>query len=153
MLIDDIPTHYWRLNDSAIPTDLTIYPEVGSVDGTYIGSVNRFQPGPDRLIGTNSSFFQSGGAGYIDSVISNQFQPILDTSDSYSMEFWFNCGSNNRGMLIDCTEEQPNEWNGIRVYLNSKSNAHSPGNLQFSQSSSVFINSLDVDGSGDRYNQ
>lgn len=153
MIVDDYPQRYWRLDELSNPSDTSLNPTVGGINGEYIGAVNRYSPGPDRIITAHAPFFQSGGLAYIDHYDSlSRFSPVITTSGSFTLEFWFRSDSNNRGMLFDCTEETPPRWDGLRVYLNSKNGAHTPGNLQVYHTDDGFINSLDTDALGDRYN-
>lgn len=151
MIKDDYPQHYWRLDELQDPLNDTIEADVGGVDGTYYGAVNRYQPGPDRIITAHAPFFQQGAAGYIDSETSSRFNVILHPNQDYTLEFWFKSNSNDRGLLFDCTEEHPDSWDGIRVFINSKGNAHSPGNIQVNEAYENHVASLDLDANGDRY--
>lgn len=153
MIIDDRPQHYWRLDETDDPLDTTITYDVGSVDGKYIGAVNRYRPGPDRLANSRAPFFQKGSSGYLDDFGSRGiFDPIISPNQNYTLEFWFRAKDNDRGLIFDCSEESPvRKWAGIRVYLNTKNNAHAPGNIQVSESLETHLSSRDLDGNGDRY--
>lgn len=152
MIEDDYPQRYWRLNEIHNPSDLSLSATVGGIDGFYYGAVNRYDVGPERLINVNAPYFQVGGLAHIDNYSSSQFSPVITTTGSFTLEFWFKSRSNNRGMLFDCSQETPPRWDGLRVHLNSKNHELSPGNLQVSHTDSQYVNSLDTDINGDRYN-
>lgn len=152
MIEDDYPQRYWRLNEIHNPSDLSLSATVGGIDGFYYGAVNRYDVGPERLINVNAPYFQVGGLAHIDNYSGSQFSPVITTTGSFTLEFWFKSRSNNRGMLFDCSQETPPRWDGLRVHLNSKNHELSPGNLQVSHTDSQYVNSLDTDINGDRYN-
>lgn len=153
MIRDDYPQRYWRLDELSNPSDPTLYPTVGGINGEYFGAVNRYAPGPDRIITAHAPFFQSGGLAHIDNFDSlNRYLPVITTSGSFTLEFWFRTNSNTRGMLFDCTEEAPPRYDGLRVYINSKNGSHSPGNIQVYHTNDGYVSSLDTDINGDRYN-
>lgn len=152
MIKDDYPQHYWRLDEEHDPLNLNISADVGGVTGRYYGAVNRDQQGPDRIVQSRSPYFQKGSAAYIDNLdTSNRFNVVLHPNQDYTLEFWFKSRTNERGLLFDCTEEHPDSWDGIRVFLNSKGNTHYPGNIQISESYENNLASLDLDANGDRY--
>ncbi len=152
MIIDDQPSHYWRLDEDDNPLDMSLNPLVSSVNGYYYGPVNREAQGPERIVTSRAPVFQVNSGAMIDNYdTSSRFVPIIDTSGNYTLEFWFRSRSNDRGILFDCTEEFPEKWEGLRVFLNSKNNAHSPGNIQVSESFDNHIATLDVDANLDRY--
>lgn len=151
MIKDDQPTRYWKLDEIVDPLDDVIYADVGGINGTYKGAVNRHGEGPPRIITSVAPYFQKGSSGFIDWTSNSRFQPILNINQTYSMEFWFKSSENGRGLLFDCSDIYPSNWDGLRVYLNSKDNEHSPGHLQVSEKQDGYVNSLDVDLNGDRY--
>lgn len=152
MIEDDYPQRYWRLNEIHDPSDLSLSATVGGIDGFYYGAVNRYEVGPERLINVNAPYFQVGGLAHIDNYSGAQFNPVITTTGSFTLEFWFKSRSSNRGMIFDCSQETPPRWDGLRVHLNSKNHELSPGNLQVSHTDSQYVNSLDTDINGDRYN-
>lgn len=152
MITDDLPAHYWRLDEDDNPLDMSLNPLVGGVNGYYYGAVNRDALGPERIVTSRAPFFQIGGGAHIDDYdTSSRFDPIININSNYTLEFWFKSRSNDRGILFDCTEEFPETWQGLRVFLNSKNNGHSPGNIQVSESYDNHIASLDLDANNDRY--
>jgi len=152
MIIDDRPQRYWRLDEVDDPLNTTITSDVGNIDGAYYGAVNRYRPGPPRLANSRAPFFQKGSSGYIDEFDNySRFTPIVSPNQDYTLEFWFRLKDIERGILFDCSEEAPISWAGIRVFANSKNNRHSPGSIQVSESKETFLNSLDLNGNGDRY--
>lgn len=153
MVKDDYPLRYWRMDELHDPTDTNVYADVGGINGTYIGSVNRGGQGPSKLITSKAPFFQVGGLAYFDDFTNyDRFDPILDTDQSFTLEFWFKSEASDRGMIFDSSEEAPPRYDGLRVWLNSKDNQLSPGNIQVSITADGWVNSLDLDEQGDRYN-
>ena len=153
MIVDDYPTHYWRIDELEDPQSTLIYPTVSDVDGNYSGSVVRGEPGPDRILTSKSTQFNLGSAGYIDDYQNNnRYDEILNPSGAYALEFWFKTAQYQRGILFDMSTDNPNEWHGLRVFINSKNNDQSSGNIQISESYEHHITSLDLDENGDRYN-
>lgn len=152
MILDDRPQRYWRLDDPDDPLVDTLTEDAGGVTGKYYGAVNRYRPGPDRLVNSRSPFFQKEASAFIDDYQSDgEFRVVVHPNQDYTLEFWFKSRDNDRGLLFDCTEEYPSRWDGIRVFLNSKNNQHSPGNIQISESIETHLSTLDLDGNGDRY--
>lgn len=152
MIVDDYPQHYWRMDELDDPLDSTLYPTRGGVDGRYYGAVNRYRPGPPNIVVAHAPYFQKGSAAYIDNYTSyDRFDPVVHPNQNYTLEFWFKSADNDRGLIFDCTEEQPDTWDGIRVFLNSKNNQHSPGNIQIAENHENHLASLNVDANGDRY--
>jgi hypothetical protein len=154
MIKDDYPKHYWRLDEFQDIFNLTLYPDVGGVDGRYYGQVDRHEPGPEKLIEARSVRFDLDACAVIDSYGTyGTPNVILDINQAtYTFEFWFKAGDSNRGVLAACVQEN-HPWNGLVVWLNSKDNAHSPGNIQVNESLSQYVNSVDLDPiTGDRNN-
>lgn len=151
MIIDDYPQHYWRFDEIQNPLDSTIYPRVGSIYGEYYGAVDRHHPGPSKLVVSHSPKFPKGSSGYFTNINANRYYPIIDVNQDYTLEFWFKSSDNDRGIIFDCTEEQPTEWHGLRVFLNSKGNNHYPGNIQVAESHGNYLTSRDTDDNGERY--
>lgn len=150
MIEHDQVYRYWKLDESTYVND-TLSALVGGVHGKYYGSVNKAQPGPDRLAGHVAPYFNNGAAAYIRGYDGNdQFTPILTTSGSFSLEIWFKSPDSAQGMLFDFSQEEPN-WNGLRVYINSKNYNHYTGNIQVTHSPTQYINSLDYDDNENRY--
>jgi len=155
MIKDDYPTYYWRLDELQNLQDYTLYADYGGITGRYYGQVDRHNPGPPKLVDSRSVHFSLGATATIDSY-NNYGSPnvILDINDStYTLEFWFKSGDgDNKGALIYCVQENPG-WNGLIVWLNSKDNQFSPGNIQVSESLNQYVNSLDLDPiTGERNN-
>lgn len=149
---DSSPQHYWRLDDVDDVANRTIAAKVGGRNGTYYGQVTRNLAGPERLVESYSVKFELGATGYIQALSGGIVTPIISTNQNYSLEFWFNSQDARRGNLFTVTQEVP-EFNGLTVWLNSKDNGHSPGNIQISEDMDTYINSDDVDGTtGERRN-
>lgn len=144
LIKNDAPFRYWRMNELFVPDDNTMYAEIGGLDGIYYGSVSNYFPGPDKLVESHSTKFNNTGNAVINRELVGRYYPVIDISNPYTIEFWFKCNSYNRGTLLHCVEDDPN-WNGLIIWLNSKSGINAPGNIEVTENTTTRISSRDTD--------
>lgn len=151
----DFPIHYWSLNDLIVPGNTTISSELTtSVDGKIIGPASKGAQGNLDIITSKSVAFQANTALYFEETNSNNtYQPLIDISSDYTLEFWYKSGNFLRGLLFDSGQEDPDgNWTGLRVYLNARNNQESAGSIQFSETYSNFVQTRELDALNIAYN-
>lgn len=139
----DTPLRYWRLNDLYQTSNDTMYAEVGGINGVYYGNVGHHVAGPEKLVQSHAMKFNLTGNATVTHEISSRYQPMMNISNPYSVEFWFRSGEHKRGVLFSCVEDL-SDWKGVIILLNSKAGTHSPGNIEIHEGRDVTMSSRDV---------
>jgi hypothetical protein len=129
LIIDDIPTYYWRFDEGNISGN-EVYPLVGGITGTIASKYTRYQAGPSRIIDSKSLYLYDGGSVYFENLdYRGGYIEFLDISKDYSVEFWFKTTWKKRGVLFSCVEEKP-EFKGISIYINSNNGEEYPNSIE-----------------------
>lgn len=145
MIKADGPEHYWRLDELDDPNNRTLYDDAGGIHGYYFGQVDRHRPGPDKLIESRAVKFEVGASAVIDDYgYYGDANVFISINDDYTLEFWFKSVDSQRGLMFALGQENPN-FNGLYVWLNSKDNVLSQGNIQIAETRDNYVNSLDTD--------
>lgn len=135
------PKWYLRFDDLDIPgsTEMKYEVALSGITSNYYGQVNKFQPGPDNLIGSHSIQFDNNAVGYT-TKYTTSYNIFLNSASDFTIELWFKSYSSNQGILFTMTEDSP-WWDGITIWLNSKDNKHEPGSIQLSKNIDITISS------------
>ena len=150
---DDYPAKYYRFDEENNPLDYTLYADVGGIDGLYQGQVVRHLDGPEKLVESYSANFQLDSTAYVTSYGTHgEANALININQPYTAELWFKSTEQNRGVLFSSYEEN-SPWDGLNIWLNSKNNVLSPGNVQISENKDNYVNSVDLNPiTGERNN-
>ena len=141
---DDYPQHYWRFDEVETPLDYTLYAHVGGRNGNYRGAVTREQAGPEKIVTSKATKFDIDATASVEHYDNyGEAQPIFSINQNYTVSLWFKSEDANRGTIISMTEEN-RPWDGITIWLNSKNNTHSPGNIQIGENLFNHVSSRDI---------
>lgn len=136
MIEKEFAANLWAFDDADSTIDFTVTPQVGSLNGTYLGQRNanfiRGVNGPNNLAGSKAALFSNGGmASFIKKSVHDTYEPRLINSE-YSYELWFAIGSSRRSVILSA-QELSWPFNGPIIQLNVKDHQENAGYIQFSE--------------------
>jgi hypothetical protein len=149
---DDYPQHYWRFNDEETPLDYGLTATVGT-SGLNRGAVTRQIDGPEKLVIAQGTKYDIDATASVESYGTyGQANTIFSINQNYTWSMWFKSGDNGRGVMVACIEEN-RPWDGLTIWLNSKNNKESPGNVQIGENLYNHVSSRDTNPqTGEREN-
>lgn len=145
MVLVDGASNYWIMDDPDALSSWTAVNSTGGALGKYAGdifTVKRGLPGPTNIPGSKSAMFVGGSEFLVDPVNHlNAPTQLINTNGSYSVEFWFNATTTQRGILFLSQSDNP-PYHGPCVAINWKDNVEIGGYVQFSENNTTRISSL-----------
>jgi hypothetical protein len=149
MIVNDRPADYFPMDEDDSLVDWTIHNSAGGGPGEYIGDIHTIRRGlvgPNNIPWSKSPHFSGKSIAYF-----RKNNPRLDfpvpwfnANGDYSVEFWFNTQSADRGVLLAMQQERP-PFQGVQVSINWADGNYKNGAIEFRESENFNIISLDQD--------
>ena len=138
-------TFFLEFNDLPSITNNKIEASIAYSRSLHYGNVTRYNIGVDRIPNTRSMLLT--GNGRIDVIktgVHGNTTTLLDISDDYTVDFWFNTSQEKYGVLFEFTEHSSEDSAGIRIMSEN-------GRIFVKESIDTTIYSLQYKQNGDVY--
>lgn len=149
MIVNDRAADYFPMDESDSLVDWTVKNKIDTTwNGKYLGDINsisRSRPGPENIPQSRAPYFTGQTMAYFSKNVSyGQPSPWFSTNGDYTIEFWFNSQTTDRGVLFAMQQEKT-PYQGVQVSLNWVDNGYKNGAIEFRESANFAVNSLDID--------
>jgi hypothetical protein len=149
MIVNDRPANYFPFDEPNDLVNWSIKNSIsGGINGEYVGDINtiaRGQPGPENIPLSKAAYFSNKAlAHFRKNNSSSDPIPWFTTNGDYTVEFWFNTGTVNRGVLFAMQQEKP-PFQGVEISINWAEGTFKLGAIEFRESENFAIKSLDFD--------
>jgi hypothetical protein len=150
MIINDRASDYFQMDE---PDSLVEWVIRNSVDtnwnGEYIGNISTIKrglPGPRNIPEAKAPYFSGNAMAYFRKYSSyySCTTPWFNTNGDYSIEFWFNIQSANRGVLFAMQDNRP-PFQGVQININWVDGNYKNGAIEFRENANYSVKSLDLD--------
>lgn len=148
MILNDRAADYFPMDEENSLIDWTIKNRVDtSLKGEYLGDINtisRGLPGPNNIPQSKSPHFSAQSMAYFRK---NNFygdpKPWFNTDSDYTIEFWFNTQTQERGVLFAMQQEK-SPYQGVQISLNWVNGGYRNGSIEFRENTSFAIHSKEL---------
>lgn len=155
MIAHEFVSSFWTFADTDSTIDFTVHPEVGGLEGSYLGVRNfnfhRGVNGPDNLMGSKAASFGDGGMASFISMNTYSTYQARQINTVYSYETWFSVSSLRRAVLLSA-QELLWPFDGPLIQINMRDNQEFIGCLQFTEGDNgTVLNSRYLNDNGSRF--
>lgn len=148
MIINDRAADYFPFDEEDSLIDWTIRNRINGSNGTYVGNIStirRAQPGPKNLPLSKSAHFSGNAIAYFEKRSNwDYIYPWFQTDGDYTIEFWFNTSTSNRGVLFSMQQEN-SPYQGVLININWANDSYRNGVIEFRENEDYAVTSLSID--------
>lgn len=149
------PSFYWTMSDNESAVNTTMVDFMGNRNGVYLGGVTqvlRQAESPPKLPGGRSVQFLNGGTAAVHSLNSqNWYQPVMNPTGDFAVEFWVRFENSNRSVLFSMQRDD-SPYNGILIQANMRNGTNVPGHIQLNINQTEILSSRQTRDNGQPFN-